>query len=306
MKKQILIVGSLNMDMVIGMAHMPLPGETVLGNSISYVPGGKGANQAYAVGKLGGNAVMLGCIGEDEIGSRLVENLGESGTETRYIEKKEGLPSGTASIYVNEEGNNSIVVIAGANGACDTAYLERNEKLIRESDYIVLQMEIPYDAVFYSIRKAAEYGKTVILNPAPAPAGLPADILSMVDYFTPNKTELLKLGGFQELTDENVEMVAYRLVEAGVKNVIVTMGDKGVLLVNKDRVQAFPARKVEAVDTTAAGDCFNGALAVGLSEGMDLDSAIRFANAASSIVVTRNGAQSSIPDRSEVDKLLQL
>ena len=303
MKKQILIIGSLNMDIVVGMKRMPLPGETVLGNSISYVPGGKGANQAFAAGKLGGKAVMLGCVGADETGSRLIGNLGESGTDIGYIAQIDGVPSGTAPIFVDGQGNNSIVVVAGANACCNTAYLMKNESLIRESDYVIFQMEIPEDAVFYGIQKAAEYGKTVILNPAPAPDELPEDIFQWIDYFTPNETELLKLGGLKELTEENVRLAAHRFVQRGIKNVIVTMGDKDVLLVNSEREQSFPARKVEAVDTTAAGDCFNGALAVGLSEGMDLDHAIRFANTASSIAVTRKGAQSSIPDRAEVDSL---
>ena len=304
MKKQILIIGSLNMDIVVGMKRMPLRGETVLGSSLSYVPGGKGANQAYAAGKLSGKAVMLGCVGADEVGRRLIENLNESGTDTGNIDQVDGVPSGTASIFVDEQGNNSIVVVAGTNACCDIAYLKKNEPLFQKSDYIIFQMEIPYDAVFFGIQKAAEYGKTVILNPAPAPDELPEAIFPMIDFLTPNETELLKLGGLKDLTEENVRLAAHRFIRSGVKNVLVTLGDKGVLLVNKDREQIFPARKVEAVDTTAAGDCFNGALAVGLSEGMDMDHAIRFANIASSIAVTRKGAQNSIPTRAEVDSLL--
>ena len=160
MKKQILIVGSLNMDMVIEMRQMPLVGETVLGKSLSYIPGGKGANQAFAAGKLGGNAVMLGCVGTDEMGKKLIEKLAESGTDTAQVASVSDVPTGTAVIYVNESGNNSIVVVGGANLACDVEFLKANEELLRASDYVMFQMEIPFDAVFYGIRKAKELLRT--------------------------------------------------------------------------------------------------------------------------------------------------
>lgn len=305
MKKQILVVGSLNMDMVIEMKRMPLQGETVLGENLEYIPGGKGANQAYAAGMLGGNAVMLGCVGKDSLGDRMKEHMAQSGADISGITQVEGYPSGMAVIYVNEEGDNSIVVISGANRACGIDYLKENERLFRDSSYIVFQMEIPYESVVYGIQMAKEFGKTVILNPAPAPDELPAEVLDGIDYLTPNETELLKLTGRTVMSMENIRSGAEELLQKGVKNVLVTLGDKGVLLVNSQGAELYPTRKVNAVDTTAAGDCFNGAFAVGLSEGMSLEEAILFANTSSSIAVTRKGAQSSIPNRDEVEQILK-
>lgn len=303
MDKRILIIGSLNMDIVIEMKRMPLIGETVLGKNLTYVPGGKGANQAYAAGKLRGKVTMLGCVGDDSLGQKLKENLAKSGTDVSYIKNIEGKPTGTAVIYVNDDGDNSIVVISGANEACDVEYLKQNETLFAENDYVMFQMEIPYETIFYGIRKASELGKTVILNPAPAPDSLPEDIWEKIDYLTPNETELLKLTGQQEMTMHNIRNGARWLINKGVKNVLVTLGDKGVLFVNDTEEKLFPARKVTAVDTTAAGDCFNGAFITGLAEEMSFEEAIMFANLASSLAVTRKGAQSSIPGREELDEL---
>lgn len=303
MDKRILIIGSLNMDIVIEMKRMPLIGETVLGKNLTYVPGGKGANQAYAAGKLRGKVTMLGCVGDDSLGQKLKENLAKSGTDVSYIKNIEGKPTGTAVIYVNDDGDNSIVVISGANEACDVEYLKQNETLFAENEYVMFQMEIPYETIFYGIRKASELGKTVILNPAPAPDSLPEDIWEKIDYLTPNETELLKLTGQQEMTMHNIRNGARWLIDKGVKNVLVTLGDKGVLFVNDTEEKLFPARKVTAVDTTAAGDCFNGAFITGLAEEMSFEEAIMFANLASSLAVTRKGAQSSIPGREELDEL---
>lgn len=305
MKERILIIGSLNMDMVIEMKRMPLKGETVLGNSIAYIPGGKGANQAFAAGMLGGNAAMLGCVGCDDLGTQLKENMKKSGTDTAGIAEIEHCPTGMAVIYVDDGGDNSIVVIAGANGVCDVEYLKQNDEMIQNSSYIIFQMEIPCEAVYYGIRRAKELGKTVVLNPAPAPDHLPEEILALVDYLTPNETEVAKLTGQKDLSMESIRAGAQKLLCQGVKNVLVTLGDKGALLVNKDGENLYPTRKVSAVDTTAAGDCFNGAFVVGLAEGMSHEEAIRFANTASSIAVTRKGAQSSIPTREEVMETLE-
>lgn len=306
MDKRILIIGSLNMDIVIEMKRMPLIGETVLGKNLTYVPGGKGANQAYAAGKLRGKVTMLGCVGDDSLGQKLKENLAKSGTDVSYIKNIEGKPTGTAVIYVNDDGDNSIVVISGANEACDVEYLKQNETLFAENEYVMFQMEIPYETIFYGIRKASELGKTVILNPAPAPDSLPEDIWEKIDYLTPNETELLKLTGQQEMTMDSIRKGAYLLLEKGVKNVLVTLGEKGVLFVNGTDEKLFPARKVTAVDTTAAGDCFNGALITGLAEEMSFEEAILFANLASSVAVTRKGAQNSIPGREELIELSKM
>ena len=297
MKKGILVIGSLNMDLSIDLAKMPVTGETILGRGIAYKAGGKGANQACAAGRLGGRVRMLGCVGQDEFGQKLVKSLSESGVETDYIKESRDLPTGTAVIYVDDNGDNSIVVIPGANMACDIEYLKAQDEQFHWCDYVVLQMEIPYEAVWYSVKRAKELGKTVILNPAPAPDKIPEEILSLVDYLTPNETEIIALNGKSK---DDIREGAEKLLSRGVSNVIATLGDRGALLVNRYGETFYPARKVVSVDTTAAGDCFNGAMVAALAEGQSEAEAILFANIASSIAVTRKGAQESLPIREEV------
>ncbi len=305
MKDRILVVGSLNMDMVIEMKKMPRIGESVMGRNITYIPGGKGGNQAFAAGKLGNRVMMLGCVGNDDIGKALVANLSEIGVDVSNVSYISEETTGMAVIYVSETGDNSIVVVPGANSACDIEFLHENEKLFRMADYIIFQLEIPFETVFHGIRKAKEMGKTVILNPAPAPEPeeIPEDIWGMIDYLTPNETETAKLSGIDDISDEGIQKGAARLLEKGVKNVLVTMGKKGAFLANRSAKVFYPARKAEAVDTTAAGDCFNGAFVTGLSEGMGIQDAVQFANIAASIAVERKGAQSSLPGREEVNSL---
>ena len=300
MGKGILIVGSLNMDIVVEMTKMPELGETVMGKHLSYIPGGKGANQACAAGKLGGHVTMLGCVGNDNFGTRQIQLLKESHVCMEYVGVREEEPTGTAVIYVDGTGANSIVVIPGANACCDIQYLKEHDELFQNCSYAMFQMEIPKEAVYYGIARAKELGKTTILNPAPAPEALPEEIWDKIDFFTPNETELAKLSGLKEMDERSIRRGARKILAKGVKQVLVTMGSKGVLWVNDKTEQIFPARKVEAVDTTAAGDCFNGAFVTALQQGYSIEDAITFANLASSIVVTRKGAQSSIPERDEV------
>lgn len=302
---QILVVGSINMDIVLRLKRMPLVGETLLGESMTYSPGGKGANQACAVAKLGGNVKMLGCIGSDGFGVDLKQGLSDCGVDVSALKTKDGLPTGTAVISVDERGNNSIVVVAGANGAVDIEYMSAYDELIRECDYVLLQLEIPVETVRYVIKRAHGLGKKVILNPAPVPAGFALDeeLCSMIDYITPNETELMLLTGGGDATDAGYMEYMQRaelLYRKGIPNVIVTMGDMGALLRNGDGTCMVPAYPAWAVDTTAAGDCFNGAFVVALSEGKDEKEALDFANAAASIAVTRPGAQASIPTAEEV------
>jgi len=292
------------MDMVIEMEQMPQIGETVFGNRLAYVPGGKGANQACAASKLGGDIKMLGCIGEDEFGAIEKSNLAKCGVNIESLKKTTLKGTGTASIYVDEGGNNSIVVIPAANQECDIAYLKQCDKDFQECDFVILQMEIPYESIFYAINRAKELGKIVILNPAPAPDRLSSEILSKLDYITPNEKELEKLYGQNTENIEDYILGAKKMLEEGVRNVIITLGEQGVLFVNKEKSKIFPARNVEAIDTTAAGDCFNGAFVVALAEGKSDEEAIIFANTASSITVTRYGAQTSLPNREETDAAL--
>ena len=303
MSRGILVVGSLNMDMSVHMETMPAVGETVLGDGLGYQMGGKGANQACACGRLGGEVKILGCVGRDEFGSRQIESLEAAGVDASGLRQSPGLPTGPAVIYVDGNGDNSIVVIPGANRECGEQYLRERDELFQWCGIVVLQMEIPMEAVLYAARRGRELGKTVILNPAPAPDRLPDELLGLVDYLTPNETELAKLSGIAAMGQADLKRAARRLIEKGVKKVLVTLGEQGALLVDGETERLYPARQVESVDTTAAGDCFNGALATALAEGMAEDEAIRFANLAASLAVTRKGAQSSLPDREEVERL---
>ena len=301
MGKKILVIGSLNMDMVIPVKELPQKGETILGGSPAHIPGGKGANQACAAGKLGGAVTMLGKVGQDGMGRALKENLAAAGVEVTHVEETPDAPTGMAVIYVGETGSNSIVVIPGANGLCDAAFIEANEELIAAHDIIVLQLEIPYDGVFRAIQLAKKHGRLVVLNPAPAPDSLPPEVIASLDYFTPNETEMARIAGLPVGGVEEAIAAGKKLVEAGGGTVLATLGEAGALLVTKETAQVLPTLRVQAVDTTAAGDTFNGAFVTALAEGMSQEEAIAFGNKAASISVTRKGAQTSIPSREEVD-----
>lgn len=298
---KILVAGSLNMDLRFSMKRMPLEGETVLADGLMYNPGGKGANQAAAAAKLGGDTAMLGCVGKDGFGDVLIKSLADCGCDVSQIARTDE-PTGTAIIYVDEFGHNSIVVVAGANACCDAAYLKSCEDALENCEILMLQLEIPCVAVWHLAKKAHALGKTVILNPAPAPADgkLPADVLASVDWLTPNETELARLSGLPCEEPTQIEEAAAKLQSLGVKNVLVTVGSQGAYLCMPGFSQLIPTERVKAVDTTAAGDCFNGAFAVALSEGLAPADAVAFANRAASISVTRPGAQASLPSRSEL------
>ena len=289
------------MDMVIPVKELPQRGETILGGSPDYIPGGKGANQACAAGKLGGTVTMLGKVGRDAMGQSLKENLAAAGVDVSHVEETPDAPTGMAVIYVSEGGSNSIVVIPGANGLCDRAYIEANEELIAASDIVVLQLEIPYEAVFQAIRLAKKHGRLVVLNPAPAPDSLPEEVIASLDYFTPNETELARIAGMPVGGVEEAIAAGKALVARGVGTVLATLGEAGALLVTAEEARVIPTLRVKAVDTTAAGDTFHGAFVTALGEGMEEAAAIAFGNKAAAISVTRKGAQTSIPSRQEVD-----
>ena len=299
--KNILIIGSLNTDLVVSVQRMPLMGETVLGKSISYVQGGKGANQAYAAARAGGNVTMLGCVGADEFGSVQIENLSNAGVDVSKIKISDKSPTGTAIIYVDEKGNNSIVVVAAANNDCNVEYIKENDDVLQACDYIMMQMEIPWETNYYAIKRAKQLGKTIILDPAPVSDPLPDEIYPMIDYITPNETEIMKLTSVKVSSIDDAEKGAKALLEKGVENVVVTLGKAGAMHVTNSQSRLFPARQVAAVDTTAAGDCFNAVFAAVLAEGKSEDEAIEIANTASSISVRKIGAQSSIPSRDEIE-----
>ncbi len=298
--QNILVIGSLNTDMVIHMKEIPRVGQTVMGKLQGYVPGGKGANQAYAAAKLGKGVSMLGKVGDDDLGKQLIDNLSNVGVDVSKISCQSGEVSGLAVIYVNEQGNNSIVVLPAANSTCDVNFIAENEQIISKSKIILIQLEIPLEAAYFAIHLAHKNGCTVILNPAPAPDSIPDDVLKMVDYLTPNETELEKLAGTPVIDIDTARNAAKILLKKGTKNVIATLGREGAILANNESSKIFKVEDIEVVDTTAAGDTFNAAVAVGLSENMSIDDAIIFANKAARICVSRNGAQSSIPSRAEV------
>lgn len=303
--KKILVIGSLNMDVVVSMESMPTVGETVLGSSYWNSPGGKGANQAYTIARLGGEVAILGCLGKDDFGKELLQNLSVAGVNTENIKISDEFATGTAFIFTDSNADNSIVTIAGANKACDIPYIERYGQLIKECDYLLVQMEIPLRTIYYAIEKANSLGKTVILNPAPAPNGLPDQIMQKIDVITPNETELATISGVDTGSMEGIIKGSRKLIASGIKTVIVTLGKRGALWVNEEHCREIEGIAVKAVDTTAAGDCFNGALTLELAKGAGLETAIQKANITAALSVTKKGAQTSIPTKSDVEDLLE-
>ena len=299
-RRKILVVGSTNTDMVIKARHLPRPGETILGGTFFMNPGGKGANQAVAAARLGAPVTFICKTGSDIFGHQSQQLFEEEGINTSYIFSDSEHPSGVALITVDEQAENCIVVASGANANLLPVDLAKVEEAIKHADLILMQLEIPMETVEYVVGKGACLGKKVILNPAPAHP-LSAGLLKKLYLITPNETEAEMISGVK-ITDEVSAVEAARVLsEMGVQNVIITLGSKGALAYCEGNVDFVPALKVEAVDTTAAGDVFNGALTVALAEGRSLTEAVRFACKASAISVTRAGAQSSSPYRSEVD-----
>lgn len=298
--KKITVVGSLNMDIVIETPHMPTGGETVSGRNVTLVPGGKGANQAYAVGKLGGNVTMIGAVGQDTAGDALLENLKKVKVNVSGIRRMEQGVTGQAYITVDDQGENSIILIAGTNGLVTKELIDNNIDILRESDIVIMQLEIPLDVVEYTKELAIKEGKTIIVDPAPAVTDIPNHFWKGIDYIKPNETELAILTGLKMETRDEIVQGARMMIEKGVKNVIVTLGGDGCLFVTKETEEFFPSHKVKAIDTTAAGDSFTAAFALALSQGKEYKEAIELGQKVSSIVVTKKGAQTSIPTMEEV------
>ena len=297
--KKILVVGSLNMDTVIETPRIPVPGETIMGNGIKHVPGGKGANQVYTIGKLGGDVSMIGAVGDDSFGDAMLENLKSVNVNVEGIERISGGTTGQAFIPVDANGENSIIVVGGTNSLVDENLLKKYEYLMDEADIVVMQQEIPLDTVMKAKEMALAKGKTIIVDPAPA-AAMPEEFWKDIDYIKPNETELGILIGRELHSKEEYKEAAHEMLKKGVKHLLVTLGSKGCLLMSEEGEEFLPANKVKAVDTTAAGDCFTGAFAVAISQGKSEKDAIAFAQKASAIAVTRSGAQSSVPSLEEV------
>lgn len=298
--EQVVVLGSLNMDQVIRVKKMPKKGETILGLGMSKVPGGKGANQAYAIGRLGGKVSMIGAVGQDESGQILKKNLDSVGVNTDCVMELSDVSTGNAVITVDQEAENSIIVLQGANAELTTAHIDAFKEMISEADVVLMQLEIPVEVVEYTAKMASEMGKTVILDPAPAVPDLPETLLKYIDVIKPNETELSVLSGMPVTNLEEAAAAAKKLLKKGVAKVTVTMGADGSLLVTEDEIRHFPSEKVKAIDTTAAGDSFIAAFVVAITGGKSCEEAIVYGNRISAVTVTRKGAQTSIPDKTEV------
>jgi len=304
--RTIVVVGSLNMDFVALVERPPLPGETVPGTGFRTIPGGKGANQACAAGRLGGRTRMAGRVGHDVFGTQLRDSLAAAGVDVTAVRTADSEPTGVALIFVDARGQNQIVIASGAN-ACVTP-ADARAALDRTSDgYLLLQLETPLETVTAAAIDARQRGMTVILDPAPA-RPLPQALLQSVDIVTPNETEALALLGRPSapVSLEDAPAIARAIRGLGVATAVLKLGANGAFLSTAVGERHFPAPPVTVVDTTAAGDTFNGALAVALAEGRSIDDAISFANVAAALKVTRFGAQTSIPTRAEVDAFTSL
>lgn len=302
--KKILVVGSLNMDFTVAVKNFPKPGETIFGKDLLITPGGKGANQAYAIGKLGGDIQMIGCVGKDDNGRTLRDSLSSVHVDVSGIRMLEGVPTGMALIMNEECGENTITVVSGANTELTPKLIEDQQSLLRGADVILTQMETPLETVAYLSAWCGANHKKFILDPSPARADLPEKILRNVDMMKPNETELSILTGMPVRTRNDISAAAERLVAQGVKNVVTTLGGKGTIWTSSEGSEYFVARKVCALDTTAAGDTFMAAMLCKLTDTWDFRKAIPYAAVAASIAVTRRGAQRSIPDKSEVEAVL--
>jgi len=300
---QVVVVGSSNTDMILQVPRIPRPGETVLGGEFSMAAGGKGANQAVAAARAGAAVWLVARVGRDLFGDRAVEGFREEGICVDFVFRDPNAPSGVALIFVAPDGENSIGVASGANGRLSPEDVAAAQPALERADVVLLQLEVPLETVTAAAERAAERGVRVVLNPAPA-RELPDQLLQNVSVLTPNETEAELLTGVSVQDEASAREAADRLRARGVETVIVTLGARGALVRSADRCELVPAFPVEPVDTTAAGDVFNGVLAVGLAEGKPLLEAVRFANAAAALSVTKLGAQPSAPTRQAVETFL--
>jgi len=298
------VLGSINADHILNLNAFPRPGETVIGKQYQIAFGGKGANQAVAAGRSGANIAFIACVGDDDIGQRIRQQLAEDRIDVEPVEVVAGESTGVALIFVNEQGENSIAIHAGANAALTPEQVEQQRNIIEEADALLMQLESPLASVLAAAKIAREHHTKVILNPAPA-TPLSDELLALVDMITPNETEAEILTGVAVASDEDAARAAAVLHEKGIHSVLITLGSRGVWLSEAGNGERIPGFKVQAVDTIAAGDTFNGALITALLEGKPMPQAVRFAHAAAAIAVTRSGAQPSVPWREETDRFLQ-
>ncbi|USK30750.1 ribokinase [Bacillus sp. CMF21] len=298
---QIVVVGSINMDLVVKTPRIALEGETIIGDGFSTMPGGKGANQAVAASRLGAQVKMVGCVGDDRYGRELLAHFEEENIGTEYVTTISGQSTGVAMITVNESGENSIVVAPGANARMTPSYVREAENVIRSADMLLVQLEIPMDAVEEAVKVANRHRVPVILNPAPA-RQMSDVLLKQIDILTPNETEGKIIVTGRAESDASIEEVMSHLISRGVKRVVMTLGGEGAAYSESGAYRLMRAHKVETVDTTGAGDSFNAGLGVYLAEGGTLEEAVRFAQKAAALSVTNFGAQPSMPNRTKVNQ----
>lgn len=301
---KLVVLGSINADHILNLEQFPSPGETVIGKQYRVAFGGKGANQAVAAGRSGANISFIACVGDDDIGARIRRQLSEDRIDVSAVEAVSGQTTGVALIFVNGEAENMIAVNAGANAAVTPDYLSRHYQKIIDASALLMQLESPLETVTTAARLARENHTQVILNPAPA-CELPDELLSLIDIITPNETEAQRLTGIRVESEENAARASRVLHDKGIATVLITLGSRGVWLSSKGVGLRIPGYQVQAVDTIAAGDTFNGALVTALLEGQAMAAAVKFAHAAAAIAVTRPGAQPSVPWREEIDNFLQ-
>lgn len=303
MKPNILVVGSSNTDLIAKVPRLPGPGETILGGEFSTAAGGKGANQAVGAARAGGAVTFVGCVGNDNFGERAIAGLIRDRIDVNYLRRDERQPSGVALIFVSADGENSIAVAPGANARLSPGDMKQAQPAFARAKVLLMQLETPLRTVLTAAKLGVRHGVMVILNPAPA-RPLPEALLRCVSILTPNESEAGFLTGIKVTNLATAGRAADALRSRGVETVIITLGSRGALVANRQGHKRIPGFRVNAVDTTAAGDIFNGALAVALAEGRALIEAVRFANAAAAISVTRLGAQPSAPARREIERLL--
>lgn len=301
--KNLTVLGSINADHVISVPYFAKPGETLTGHSYHIAYGGKGANQAVAAARLGAKVSFIGCIGNDDIGRAMKSAFAQDGINTHSIKTIENEMMGIAMIQVAESGENSIVISAGANGHLDEAVVAEYQAEIAQAECLLMQLETPLPAIIQAAKIAKEKGTKVILNPAPAQA-LPYELLSLLDMITPNETEAEILTGVKVIDESSAQQAAQVFHQKGIEKVLITLGSKGVFVSENGVGQIVAGFRVKAVDTTAAGDTFNGALVTAMLEDKPLNEAILFAHASAAISVTRKGAQPSIPTRQEALEFL--
>lgn len=294
--KKLVVIGSSNMDLVVSTEHFPLPGQTVMGKKFMTNFGGKGANQAVAASLLGGDVTFICKVGNDNYGREMIEKFQKDGIDTQYVTATDQAATGIAVITVDANGENTIVVASGANGLLTSEDIRNAEPAISQADVLLMQLETPIEPLCTAAQMAHKKGKYVILNPAPAPKELlPSDLLRHIDLIIPNETEATSITGVEISDLQSAERAMKALKELGAKDAMITLGEKGVLAYEDGKVKLFPACKVQAIDTTAAGDTFCGALSVAICQGREMKEAIAFANKAAAYTVQHEGAQCAMP-----------